>query len=222
MPRPYFSPLQSGLHSVTPENTHSGSHYQPDCQLQQSPYFTPPSKTFFNPSWNSFLSMSMNLTSYLPSSQVWSLWCLPCLLPAFLNAAIFQDSMIYPLLTLIYPAAISASSTVYYNSSHIFIPTCSFSSAPEPDLKFPHTTCTLITYKHFEFNVPEPNSLSLPPFYSLPQEMATPFSRSLTEHHPRLLFTLCLELAANSCKISPFWHLLNLFLPLPPLPWIPI
>lgn len=121
-----------------------------------------------------------------------------------LNATIFQDSMIYPLLTLIYPAAMSASSTVYYNSSHIFIPTCSLSSASEPDLKFPHKTCTLITYKHCEFNVPEPNLLSLPPYYSLPQEMATPFSRSLTEHHPRLLLTLCLELAANSLKYHHF------------------
>lgn len=208
MPRSYFSPQQAGLHSVTPENIHSGSHYQPDSAQQD--LFQSFLKLFaLNVYESNFLSPFLSGLISLVS-------------PLSLNATIFQDSMIYPLLTLIYPAAISASSTVYYNSSHIFIPTRSLSSAPEPDLKFPHKTCTLITYKHCEFNVPEPNSLSLPPYYSLPQEMATPFSRSLTEHHPRLLFTLCLELAANSRKISPFWHLLNLFLPLPPLPWIPL
>lgn len=68
MPHSYFSPPQFGLHSDAPMNTLSRSHCQPDCQIQQAllvPISLHPTVALLIilPSWNSFLSMSMNQIS---------------------------------------------------------------------------------------------------------------------------------------------------------------
>lgn len=146
MPHSYFNPPQFGLHSDAPMNTLPRSHCQPDCQIQQAllvPISLHPTVgSIDHSSILKFFSLNVYESNFLclPSSEVWSIWSLPCFLSAFFNATVPQASVIYPLLTLI-PSHRNLSHIHWRNGdSQIFIPTHALSWALEPDFKYP-TKC---------------------------------------------------------------------------------
>lgn len=102
-----------------------------------------------------------------------------------------------------YPMAISVISPDTMMTTNLLFQ-CRHSLEPD----FSQNMCTWVTYRHFQLNVPEPNSL---PIFLTPcfRKQQYHLPGSLTDYHPRLFLSLYIQLAAKSYRVSLPWHILH-------------